>query len=135
MIKITFLAGAVLALTACGGPPARSTPTSSPSANAAVSQVCPAAMAGVHDVAAAMKINMATGSARFTFTRANVVAWLGDMTSQLQGSMWVHPSGATRQLHHDLSSAMFAMPDIRDHATAAVFISDLQSVAGDCRSS
>src|SRR5690349_8004766 len=121
MIGISGLAVAAVAsvaLTACGGSSAHGTATrtaSSPSATAAVSSVCPEMMAGVHDVARAMKINLTTGSAKFTFTRANAVTWLGDLASHLKGSMWVNPSPATRRLHHDLNSAMFALASIRDH--------------------
>jgi hypothetical protein len=138
MIKITALsaaAAASVALAACGGSSAHGTATrsaSSPSAAAAVSSVCPEMMGGVHDVARAMKINLTTGSAKFTFTRVNAVTWLGDLTSHLTGSMWANPSPATRRLHHDLNSAMFAMASIRDHATAATFIRDLQALAADC---
>jgi hypothetical protein len=89
-------------------------------------------MAGVHDVARAMNINLTTGSGRFTLTQNNAVAWLGDMSWHLRASMWHHPTSATTTLEHDLHRAQFALAGIRNHATAAVFIGDLQQMATDC---
>jgi hypothetical protein len=51
------------------------------------------------------------------------------MTPHLNAGMRRNPAPATTQLQHDLHSAMLS---IRDHATAATFISDLQALAADC---
>lgn len=138
-----LIAGAVAALTACGGTPAAHHPTTHPTPATAttaptappavtVPRACAPVMRAVNDVARKAGIDLVTGSMHVNgVTRAKLASWSIEL-----GKSWPRrPPPTAADLRFDekvLAASIDAIDATHSQATAIKFIGALQKIAADC---